>query len=234
MNTIKWVSRTVVCDPLSQGSRQIARLVRKARPPRERKYLASAWRLITSDLAATRIRAHCPTGQPKHYYSGFDQKMIGARPRLRGHLRPRRSAGPGGVGARLLCGPRVRCTRAGTLCPGVSRTTSRCPSPTCTSRCTTTVGVRREAGRDPDPYAQRASPGRVRRGCPLEVQGDARSVRSCQRRARRRARAGTTWRGCASQSTGRRRPPTRGSSSTRCAEISAQEVYVFTLAKRGL
>ena len=59
-----------------------------------------------------------------------------ARPRLRRHLRPGRHPGAGRLRPRLLRGaghdPRAVVTRS----RAGSRTTSRCPSSTCTSRCT--------------------------------------------------------------------------------------------------
>ena len=58
------------------------------------------------------------------------------RPRVHRHLRPGRPADPGRGGPRLLLRARRACTRGGTRCSAGSRTTSRCRSSTCTSRCT--------------------------------------------------------------------------------------------------
>ena len=46
--------------------------------------------------------------------------------------------------------------------PGASRTTSRCPRTTCTSRCTPPWSVRRAADRGADPHEGDAPHGRVR------------------------------------------------------------------------
>ena len=59
-----------------------------------------------------------------------------ARPRLRRHLRPGRASASWSTRCGTATRRSVRCTRGGTRCPGGSRTTSRCPSSTCTSRCT--------------------------------------------------------------------------------------------------
>ncbi len=60
------------------------------------------------------------------------RQTVRLRPDLRLHRVPRRR----GERGRLLRGARRRSTRSGRRFPGASRTTSRCPSPTCTSRCT--------------------------------------------------------------------------------------------------
>jgi GTP diphosphokinase / guanosine-3',5'-bis(diphosphate) 3'-diphosphatase len=74
MNTIKWeledLSFAILYPKVYD---EIVRLVAERAPARE-EYLASVRDHITSDLAATRIKA-VVTGRPKHYYSVY-QKMI--------------------------------------------------------------------------------------------------------------------------------------------------------------
>ena len=62
--------------------------------------------------------------------------------------------------------------RCGSRCPGGSRTTSRCPSSTCTSRCTRRwSGPAGRTARDPDPDPPDAPHRRVRHRRALAVQG---------------------------------------------------------------
>jgi guanosine-3',5'-bis(diphosphate) 3'-pyrophosphohydrolase len=74
MNTIKWeledLSFAILYPKVYD---EIVRLVAERAPARE-EYLASVRDYITTDLAATRIKA-VVTGRPKHYYSVY-QKMI--------------------------------------------------------------------------------------------------------------------------------------------------------------
>ena len=79
-----------------------------------------------------------------------------ARPRLRRHLRPGRHPGPRRHRSATATRCSARSTRGGTRCRGGSRTTSRCPSSTCTSRCT-----RRSSG----PRASRSSCRSARSTC---------------------------------------------------------------------
>lgn len=88
---------------------------------------------VQADLRAARIKATV-TGRPKHYYSVY-QKMI-VRGRDFAEIYDL-------VGIRVLVDTVRDCYAAlGTVharwnpVPGGSRTTSRCPSSTCTSRCT--------------------------------------------------------------------------------------------------
>ena len=135
MNTIKWELEDLAFATLHpKVYDEIVRLVAERAPSRDQ-YLAE---VIDAGRAATcasaKIKATV-TGRPKHYYSIY-QKMI-----VRGRdfadiydlvgIRVLVDDGP-----RLLRRARRRCTRAGTRCPGGSRTTSRCRSSTCTSRCT--------------------------------------------------------------------------------------------------
>ena len=74
---------------------------------------------------------------------------------------------------------------------------------------------RRQAGRDADPLVRDAQQGRVRRRGALEVQGPRHA-----RERRTKSPAPTTSAGYASSPTGRRRPGTRPSSSSRCGSRS--------------
>ena len=116
--------------------------------------------------------------------------------------------------------------RGGTRCRGGSRTTSRCPSSTCTSRCTR---------RSSDPRASRSSCRSARSRCtagrstasPRTGSTRRTATPTAARTARRprpiaaTSRARTTWRGCASCSTGSARPRTPASSSRACASTSS-------------
>ena len=57
-------------------------------------------------------------------------------PRVQRDLRPHRDARDRRVGQGLLRRASASSTRSGSRCPGASRTSSRCRSSTCTSRCT--------------------------------------------------------------------------------------------------
>jgi len=74
MNTIKWELEDLSFATLyPKVYDEIVRLVAERAPARE-EYLATVRENITTDLAATRIKA-VVTGRPKHYYSVY-QKMI--------------------------------------------------------------------------------------------------------------------------------------------------------------
>ena len=191
-------------------------------PPPTR-YLATVREgAITGDLAATRIKA-VVTGRPKHYYSVY-QKMI-VRGREFEEIYDL-------VAVRVLVDSVRDCYAVlGALrarwnpVPGVSRTTSRCPSSACTSPCTTVIGPQRKAGRrsrsvrtpctvraESTAWRRTGSTRRMPRGMPLvRLPLDARLTPV----------PSTTWRGCVSCSTGRARSPTPASSWTPCASRSA-------------
>ena len=133
MNTIKWELEDLSFAALHpKVYEEIVRMVGDRTPERE-KYLATSPHQIGEDLRAAKIKATI-TGRPKHYYSIY-QKMI-VRGKDFDDIHDL-------MGVRVLVDSSAtatrrwaRCTRAGTRCPAGSRTTSRCPSSTCTSRCT--------------------------------------------------------------------------------------------------
>ena len=140
-----------------------------------------------------------------------------ARPRLRRHLRPGRHPDPGRLGPRLLRGARrdPRALEAGPgPVQGLHRDAQVQHVPVAAHDGHRARG---QAGRAADPHLRDAPPRRVRHRRALEVQGGRRRRRpsdGAPRRAgrdRRPARS-TTWPGCASCWTGRRRPRTRASS----------------------
>ncbi len=173
--------------------------------------------------AAAKIKATV-TGRPKHYYSVY-QKMIVRGRDFERDLRPRRGARARRDGARLLrgAGRAARAVEPGARpVQGLHRDAEVQHVPVAAHDGHRPRG---QAGRDPDPHPHHAPPGRVRRRRALEVQGgpQRQGHRQPGRRAgarRRDRRRSTTWRGCASCSTGSARPPTRASSSTRCASRS--------------
>ena len=141
----------------------------------------------------------------------------GARPRVRRHLRPHRHPHPRRQRARLLRRPRRdprAVDSAARPVQGLHRDAEVQPLPVA-AHDRDRAG--RAHGRDPDPHQRDAPAGRVRRRRALEVQ------RADERRQDRLEVASTpTWRGSPTSRTGRPRPPTRGSSSTRCASRSAR------------
>ncbi len=134
MNTIKWELEDLSFATLyPKVYDEIVRLVAERAPARE-EYLAGVRAQVGDDLRSAKIKATV-TGRPKHYYSVY-QKMI-VRGRDFEDIYDL-------VAVRVLVETRcatatrrsARCTRGGTRCPAGSRTTSRCRSSTCTSRCT--------------------------------------------------------------------------------------------------
>ncbi|MEJ7756172.1 MAG: HD domain-containing protein [Nocardioidaceae bacterium] len=134
MNTIKWELEDLSFATLHpKVYDEIVRLVADRAPSRE-EFLETVVEQVQADLRAAKIKAKV-TGQAEALLLDLPEDDR-ARPRVRRHLRPRRHPCPGGVLARRATESSASCTPAGTRCPGGSRTTSRCRSSTCTSRCT--------------------------------------------------------------------------------------------------
>ena len=218
MNTVKWELEDLSFATLHPKMyEEIVRLVGQRAPAREQ-YLEQVIGDIDERLRAARIRATV-TGRPKHYYSVY-QKMIVRGPRLLRHLRPRRACGSWSTPSATATRCWAPCTRPGTPCPGGSRTTSRCPSSTCTSRCT-----RRSSGRTASPSRCRSAPTRC------TARPSTASLRTgATSRPRWAASSGpTTSAGCASSSSGSARPRIPGEflESLRY-DLGSTEVFVFT------
>nr|BFE80477.1 hypothetical protein GCM10020093_030780 [Planobispora longispora] len=133
MNTIKWELEDLAFAMLyPKRYDEIARMVSK-RAPRRDLFLQEVIETVSADLREAKIRAEVK-GRPKHYYSVY-QKMI-ARDVAFDDIYDL-------VGIRVLVDTVRDCYAAlGTIharwkpVAAGSRTTSRCPSSTCTSRCT--------------------------------------------------------------------------------------------------
>ena len=218
MNTIKWELEDLSFATLyPKVYDEIVRLVAERAPARE-EYLAGVRDAGQRRPARGQDQGH--GHRPAEALLLHLPEDDRARPRLRGDLRPRRRPGARRLGARLLRGAR-RAARAlepgARAVQGLHRDAEVQPVPVAAHDGDRARG---QAGRDPDPHPHDAPPGRVRRRRALEVQGGPRRRRR-PRRSGGDTEPATTWPGCASCSTGRRRPPTRASSSTRCASRSA-------------
>jgi guanosine-3',5'-bis(diphosphate) 3'-pyrophosphohydrolase len=133
MNTIKWELEDLAFAILyPKMYDEIVHLVAERAPKRE-EFLAQVTDMVQGDLHSARIKATV-TGRPKHYYSVY-QKMI---VRGRDFADIYDLVGIGSWSSRCATATRrsARSTRGGIRSPAGSRTTSRCPSSTCTSRCT--------------------------------------------------------------------------------------------------
>ncbi|CAM5673072.1 GTP pyrophosphokinase OS=Streptomyces albaduncus OX=68172 GN=FHS32_005891 PE=3 SV=1 [Streptomyces griseoloalbus] len=133
MNTIKWELEDLAFAILyPKMYDEIVRLVAERAPKRD-EYLAVVTDEVQQDLRAARIKATV-TGRPKHYYSVYQKMIVRGRDfaEIYDLVGIRVLVAPSATATR----PSARCTRDGTRSPAGSRTTSRCPSSTCTSRCT--------------------------------------------------------------------------------------------------
>ncbi len=169
MNTIKWELENLSFQALyPKVYDEIVHLVAERAPARE-EYLAVVREQVTADLRSAKIKATV-TGRPSTLLDLPEDDR--ARPRLRGDLRPRRRARPGGQRPGLLCGARRAARavepRAGAV-QGLHRDAEVQHVPVVAHD-----GHRagRQAGRDPDPHARDAPTRGVRRRGALEVQGD--------------------------------------------------------------
>ena len=219
MNTIKWELEDLAFATLyPKRYDEIVRLVVRARAASATSSCSEVIEAGPGRPARGQDQAPTVTGRPKHYYSIY-QKMI-VRGRDFDDIYDL-------VGIRVLVDTVRDCYAAlGTIharwnpVPGRFKDYIAMPKFNMyQSLHTTVIGPERQAGRAADPHLRHAPPRRVRRRRALEVQGE-RSTASGQRRQARRQRTkadAATWPGCGSCSTGRRRPRTRASSSTRCA-----------------
>ena len=170
MNTIKWELEDLSFATLyPKVYDEIVRLVAERAPARE-EYLAGRPRPgRATTCAAAKIKATV-TGRPKHYYSVY-QKMIVRGRDFEDIYDLVARAGPGRLGARLLRGA-GRAARAveppARAVQGLHRDAEVQHVPVAAHDGHRARG---QAGRDPDPHAHDAPPGRVRRRRALEVQG---------------------------------------------------------------
>ncbi len=220
MNTIKWELEDLSFATLyPKVYDEIVRLVAERAPARE-EYLAVVRDQVGGDLGAAKIKATV-TGPAQALLLRLPEDDR-PRPRLRGHLRPGRRAGAGRLGAGLL--RRARCP-ARALEPG-ARPVQGLHRDAQVQHVPVAAHdgdrARGQAGRDPDPQPHHAPPGRVRRRRALEVQGGPVGRVDDRVAPAATPSRSTTWPGCASCSTGRRRPPTRGSSWSRCGSRSTR------------
>ena len=112
---------------------------------RERdKYITEVCKTLSSRLAEQGFAAEVagPREAPLQRLPQDAGAAVGHRGRARPHRVPRRRR----ERERLLRGARASSTRSGRRCPAASRTTSRCPSRTCTSRCTRRSSARGASG----------------------------------------------------------------------------------------
>ena len=219
MNTIKWELEDLSFATLyPKVYDEIVRLVAERAPARE-EYLAGVREQVTADLRGAKIKATV-TGRPKHYYSVY-QKMI---------VRGRDFADIYDlVGVRVLVDSVRDCYAAlGALharwnpVPGRFKDYIAMPKFNMYQSLHTTVigpeGKPVEIQIRTHTMHRRAEYG-VAAHWKYKEDGSA-GADAGRRCARATPARSTTWPGCASCWTGSGRPPTRGSSSTRCASRS--------------
>ena len=222
MNTIKWELEDLSFATLyPKVYDEIVHLVAERAPARE-EYLATVREQVGADLGKAKIRATV-TGRPKHYYSIY-QKMI---------VRGRDFADIYDlVGVRVLVDSVRDCYAAlGALharwnpVPGRFKDYIAMPKFNLYQSLHTTV-----IGPGGKPVEIQIRTHDMHRRAEYGVAAHWKYKESAKNAARRtRTPPATTCSGCGSWSTGRRRPPTRASSSTRCGSRSpGSEVYVFT------
>ena len=221
MNTIKWELEDLSFATLyPKVYDEIVRLVAERAPARE-EYLASVRESITTDLAATRIKA-VVTGRPKHYYSVYQKMIVRGREfeeiydlvavrvlvdsvrdcyAVLGALHARWNPVPGRF-KDYIAMPKFNMYQS-------LHTTVIGPQgkPVEIQIRTHTMHRRAEYGVAAHWKYKEDAPGLAAASAPLGARPTP--VRS------------TTWRGCASCSTGRARSPTPASSWTPCASRSA-------------
>ena len=133
MNNVKWELEDLAFSTMfPKRYDEIARLVSE-RAPRRDVFMQDVKELVQTDMDEAKIKAYV-TGRPKHYYSVY-QKMIA---RMSALTTSTTSSASASSSTRCATATRhsARCTPGGTRYPGGSRTTSRCRSSICTSRCT--------------------------------------------------------------------------------------------------
>ena len=176
INSIKWELEDLSFYYLEPNKfKQVSRMVTESRFERE-EYLDQVISVLRGEMDKVSIQAQI-MGRPKHLYSiyqkmakkgkGFSEiyDLIAVRIIVE-------------YGEGLLLGCWARCTRCGTPCPGGSKTTSPCPSSTCTKACTPRssappAGPLEVQIRTEEMHRQE----RVRRGGALALQGEGRPRR---------------------------------------------------------
>ena len=228
MNTLKWELEDLAFATLyPKRYDEIVRLVAERAPSRDT-YLAQVVDQVSGDLRAAKIKATV-TGRPKHYYSIY-QKMI---------VRGREFADIYDlVGIRVLVESVRDCYAAlGTIhatwnpVPGRFKDYIAMPKFNMYQSLHTTV-----IGPEGKPVEMQIRTFTMHRRAEYGVAAHWKYKEELVSTTpgspvvtARTATARPRWRGCGSCSTGRRRPPTRASSSTRCASTcTPSEVFVFT------
>ena len=135
MNTLKWELEDLAFATLHPKIYdEIVRLVAERAPSRDQ-FLAEVINQVEGDLQGPRRSRRTVTGRPEALLLDLPEDDP-RRPRVLRHLRPRRHPHPGRRTTATATACSACCTTGGTRCPAGSRTTSRCRSSTCTSRCT--------------------------------------------------------------------------------------------------
>ena len=134
MNTVKWELEDLAFATLyPKRYDEIARLVSQ-RSPRRDQLLQEVIENLSADMHEAQDQGHGHR-PPQALLLDLPEDDRPQR-RVRRHLRPGRHPRPGRHASATATRPSARSTRAGIRYPAGSRTTSRCRSSTCTSRCT--------------------------------------------------------------------------------------------------
>ena len=212
MNTIKWELEDLAFATLHPKIYdEIVRLVAERAPSRDQ-FLAEVVDQVEADLQEAKIKARYRPAQALLLDLPEDDRR---RPRVLRHLRPGRHPGPGRGGPRLLRASRraAHAVEPGARpVQGLHRDAEVQHVPVAAHHGHRPAG---QAGGDPDPHLAMHRRAEYGVAAHWKYKEDGRT-----RRHRPAAATSTTWRGCASCSTGRARSRTRASSSSRCASRS--------------